>query len=65
MPDQERDRLYRDAVESYRKAQEVFDKDPRPGTPEWRQWQLLVITAEHATAKYLKHVEDQTPPDRP
>jgi hypothetical protein len=65
MTDAERYKLYLATMEAFRKAKEAFERGPKPGTPEWPEWQRLLSDAVKANDEYLRRVERQSPPTLP
>jgi hypothetical protein len=51
---------YRAAMEAFRKANEAFERGPKPGTPEWSEWQRLLSAAVAANDEFVREVERQS-----
>jgi hypothetical protein len=59
MADPAREQLYREAMEAFRKANEAFERGPKPGTLAWHEWQRLLTEAVAANNAYMQQAELQ------
>jgi hypothetical protein len=64
--DPEGERLYRIAMNAFRRAKVAFEQHPAPGSPVWERWQERLSEAVDAIEAHSKHVRSRLrSPPRP